>query len=93
MIIPCIDLMDGKVVQLVQGREKALEGDAPIEMLRKFAAFPEIQVIDLDAAIGKRLERRPRRACWRREGRVPRRRRRAHRGARARRWSSRARTG
>ena len=53
MIIPCIDLMDGKVVQLVQGREKALEADAPLEMLRKFAAFPEIQVIDLDAAFGK----------------------------------------
>lgn len=53
MIIPCIDLMDGKVVQLVQGREKALEGGSPGEMLRKFAAFPEIQVIDLDAAIGK----------------------------------------
>src|SRR5580658_1489561 len=52
MIIPCIDLMDGKVVQLVQGRDKALEGDAPLEMLRKFSAFPEIQVIDLDAAIG-----------------------------------------
>ncbi len=52
MIIPCIDLMDGKVVQLVQGRDKALEGEAPLEMLRKFAAFPEIQVIDLDAAIG-----------------------------------------
>src|SRR6185295_11544845 len=53
VIFPCIDLMDGKVVQLVQGREKALEGDAPLEMLRKFAAFPEIQVIDLDAAMGR----------------------------------------
>jgi len=53
VIFPCIDLMDGKVVQLVQGRDKALEGDAPLEMLRKFAAFPEIQVIDLDAAMGK----------------------------------------
>jgi len=45
--------MDGKVVQLVQGRDKALEGDAPSVMLEKFAAFPEIQVIDLDAAIGR----------------------------------------
>jgi phosphoribosylformimino-5-aminoimidazole carboxamide ribotide isomerase len=53
MIIPCIDLMDGKVVQLVQGREKALEGDSPDEMLRKFSAFPQIQVIDLDAAMGR----------------------------------------
>ena len=53
MIFPCIDLMDGKVVQLVQGRDKALEGDSPEEMLRKFAAFPEIQVIDLDAAMGR----------------------------------------
>jgi phosphoribosylformimino-5-aminoimidazole carboxamide ribotide isomerase len=53
MIFPCIDLMDGKVVQLVQGREKALEGDSPEQMLRKFAGFPEIQVIDLDAAMGR----------------------------------------
>ena len=52
MIIPCIDLMDGKVVQLVQGREKALEGDSPLAMLEKFSAFPQIQVIDLDAAMG-----------------------------------------
>jgi len=57
MILPCIDLMDGKVVQLVQGRDKALEGDAPLEMLRKFAAFPEIQVIDLDAAMGSAAAR------------------------------------
>jgi phosphoribosylformimino-5-aminoimidazole carboxamide ribotide isomerase len=52
VIFPCIDLLDGKVVQLVQGREKALEGDTPLEMLRRFAAFPEIQVIDLNAAMG-----------------------------------------
>jgi phosphoribosylformimino-5-aminoimidazole carboxamide ribotide isomerase len=51
MIIPCIDLQDGKVVQLVQGREKALEGGTPAEMLERFAGFPEIQVIDLDAAM------------------------------------------
>lgn len=53
MIIPCIDLMDGKVVQLIQGRDKALEGGTPDEMLRQFAAFPQIQVIDLDAALGR----------------------------------------
>ncbi len=53
MIVPCIDLMDGTVVQLVQGREKALSGFTPEEMLAKFAAFPEIQVIDLDAAMGR----------------------------------------
>ena len=53
MIVPCIDLMDGKVVQLVQGREKALEGDSPETMLRRFAEFPQIQVIDLDAAMGR----------------------------------------
>jgi len=53
LIFPCIDLMDGTVVQLVQGREKALEADRPEVMLQKFAAFPEIQVIDLDAAMGR----------------------------------------
>jgi phosphoribosylformimino-5-aminoimidazole carboxamide ribotide isomerase len=52
MIIPSIDLMGGKVVQLVQGRDKALEIDSADEMLRKFAPFREIQVIDLDAAMG-----------------------------------------
>ncbi len=53
MIVPCIDLMDGKVVQLRQGREKVLEGKSPDEMLQMFAGFAEIQVIDLDAAMGK----------------------------------------
>lgn len=53
MIIPCIDLQDRQVVQLVQGRELALVGGSPSEMLDRFRAFPEIQVIDLDAAIGR----------------------------------------
>jgi phosphoribosylformimino-5-aminoimidazole carboxamide ribotide isomerase len=53
MIVPCIDLMDGKIVQLIQGREKALEVTDPDEMLRQFAGFGEIQVIDLDAALGR----------------------------------------
>ncbi len=44
--------MDGKVVQLVQGREKALEGESPDAMLERFSAFPVIQVIDLDQALG-----------------------------------------
>lgn len=52
MIIPCIDLMGGKVVQLVRGREKALEAESAQVMLEKFSAFPTIQVIDLDAATG-----------------------------------------
>ena len=53
MIIPCIDLMDGKAVQLVQGRDKALEESSPLAVLERFAGFAEIQVIDLDAAKGQ----------------------------------------
>ncbi len=53
MIFPCIDLMGGKVVQLIQGREKALEAEGPLVMLVRFRAFQQIQVIDLDAAMGR----------------------------------------
>lgn len=54
MIIPCIDLMGRKVVQLVQGQEssKVLELPDPLAVLDRFADFPQIQVIDLDAAMG-----------------------------------------
>lgn len=51
-VVPCIDIQDGKVVQLVQGKRRALEGPEPEEMLERFSGFPEIQVIDLDAAMG-----------------------------------------
>ena len=57
MIIPCIDLMGGKVVQLVQGREKALEGGTPLEMLQRFAAFPRDSSHRSRRRDGQRLER------------------------------------
>jgi phosphoribosylformimino-5-aminoimidazole carboxamide ribotide isomerase len=53
MIIPCIDVMGGKVVQLVRGEKKALELDSPDEALRMFEGFPLLHVIDLDAALGR----------------------------------------
>ena len=52
-VIPCIDLMGGKVVQLVRGREKALEAESPEAMLEQFRRFPVVQVIDLDQALGQ----------------------------------------
>ena len=52
IVVPCIDIQDGKVVQLIQGKTKALEGPDPLEMLERFAGFEEVQVIDLDAAMG-----------------------------------------
>jgi len=53
MLIPSIDLMDGKVVQLVQGSRKALEFDNLQEWIDRFSKCPLVQVIDLDAAMGR----------------------------------------
>jgi phosphoribosylformimino-5-aminoimidazole carboxamide ribotide isomerase len=50
MLIPAIDLMDGKIVQLVQGEEKALEFDNIDDWIKHFAKYPMVQVIDLDGA-------------------------------------------
>lgn len=52
MLIPSIDLMGGKIVQLVQGSRKALEFDDFERWVSRFSAFPLIQLIDLDAAMG-----------------------------------------
>lgn len=52
MLIPSIDLMGGKIVQLVQGESKALEFDDFEYWIRRFASYPLVQVIDLDATKG-----------------------------------------
>jgi phosphoribosylformimino-5-aminoimidazole carboxamide ribotide isomerase len=53
MLIPSIDLMGGKIVQLVQGRQKALEFDNFQEWVDRFSKYPLVQIIDLDAAMGR----------------------------------------
>ena len=45
--------MGRKVVQLVQGKSKALELPDPFAVLEKFNDYPQIQVIDLDGAMGR----------------------------------------
>jgi len=53
MLIPSIDLMGGKVVQLVQGKKKALEFEDSGQWVQRFSKYPLVQLIDLDAAMGK----------------------------------------
>jgi phosphoribosylformimino-5-aminoimidazole carboxamide ribotide isomerase len=53
VLIPSIDLMGGKIVQLVQGEKKALEFDNFDEWIGRFSSFPLVQLIDLDAAKGR----------------------------------------
>jgi phosphoribosyl-ATP pyrophosphohydrolase/phosphoribosyl-AMP cyclohydrolase len=52
VIIPSIDIADGRVVQLVGGRDQALEAGAPLPWLERFRMVGEVAVVDLDAAMG-----------------------------------------
>jgi len=53
MLIPSIDLQNGAVVQLVQGEKLAIRAEDAEPWIRKFSRFPRVQLIDLDAAMGK----------------------------------------
>jgi phosphoribosylformimino-5-aminoimidazole carboxamide ribotide isomerase len=53
MIIPCIDLQNGKAVQLIHGRKRALAIDDVFGLLDRFSGYPILHIIDLDAAMRK----------------------------------------
>ena len=51
MLIPSIDLLGGRIVQLVQGENLRLAFDDFEYWIEKFSRFPLVQLIDLDAAM------------------------------------------
>ena len=51
MLIPSIDLMGGKIVQLVQGEKLKLSFDDFDYWIERFSKYPLVQLIDLDAAM------------------------------------------
>jgi len=53
VIVPSIDLMNGQTVQLVGGKEHALDAGDPMPIAKRFAIAGEIAVVDLDAALGR----------------------------------------
>ena len=50
MLIPAIDLMGGRIVQLVQGEELRIASDDFDYWIERFRPYPLVQLIDLDAA-------------------------------------------
>lgn len=53
MLIPSIDVLGGKIVQLVQGEKKTLEFNDFDYWINRFSEYPLVQLIDLDAAMGQ----------------------------------------
>jgi len=53
VLIPCIDLQGGQAVQLVHGRRRELAVADVFGLLERFAKYPWLHVIDLDAAMRK----------------------------------------
>src|SRR5438876_9562113 len=53
MIVPSIDIMAGRAVQLRRGKEFALDGGDPIARLEEFSVAGQVAIVDLDAALGQ----------------------------------------
>ena len=53
MLIPSIDLQNSRIVQLVQGEKLALETTDTEAWIQRFASYTKVQLIDLDAAMGR----------------------------------------
>jgi phosphoribosyl-ATP pyrophosphohydrolase len=53
MIVPSIDIMGGRAVQLRRGKEFVLDGGDPVARLEEFSIAGEVAVVDLDAALGR----------------------------------------
>lgn len=51
MLIPSIDLMGGRIVQLVRGEKLKLAFDDFEYWIERFSTYPMVQLIDLDAAM------------------------------------------
>lgn len=53
MIVPSIDIMGGRAVQLRRGKEFVLDGGDPVQRVEEFSLAGEVAVVDLDAALGR----------------------------------------
>ena len=53
MIIPSIDLVRGRAVQLIGGEVEAINAGDPLPILERFSLVGEVAVIDIDAARGE----------------------------------------
>lgn len=52
MIVPAIDIQGGQAVQLVGGKDLAIEAGDPASWAERFGCLGDVAVVDLDAAMG-----------------------------------------
>jgi len=53
VIVPSIDIVAGRAVQLVGGEDEAMDAGDPRPILQRFARVGEVAVVDIDAARGE----------------------------------------